>query len=134
MELATQRLATVALLVIGLSHAVQCRAWARFFMMLREKGEAGVLANALLHFWPGLLIASFHDVWTGIPLILTVYGWLLVLKGTLYLLWPPIWLRAMSLVSEANARKFAIAGVPLIAFGFLLGWDLLGSPTAPVAH
>jgi hypothetical protein len=84
MELATQRLATVALLVIGLSHAVQCRAWARFLMMLGEKGEAGVLANALLHFWPGLLIASFHDVWTGIPLILTVYGWLLVLKGTLY--------------------------------------------------
>jgi hypothetical protein len=67
-------------------------------------------------------------------LILTVYGCLLVLKGTLYLLWPPIGLRAMSLVSEANARKFAIAGVPLIAFGLLLGWDLLGSPTAPVAH
>ena len=127
MEAATQKLATMALLVIGLSHIVQCRAWVRFFVMLREKGEAGAIANALFHFWPGLFIVSFHNVWTGTSLTLTVYGWLLVIKGTLYLLWPRIALRGMFLVSEAKARKFAIVGVAMVAFGFLLGWNLVSN-------
>ena len=96
MEIATQKLAAMALVVIGLSHIVQCRAWARFFVMLRERGEAGAIANALFHIWPGLLIACFHNVWTGIPLALTVYAWLLVIKGTLYLLWPSVALRAIA--------------------------------------
>ena len=125
MEAAIQKLAVVALLAIGLSHIVQPRAWVQFFVMLREKGEAGVIANALLHFWPGVLIVSFHNVWRGIPMVLTVYGWLLVVKSTLYLLSPWIGLKGLAMVREEHPRKFAIAGVPMVALALLLAWDLI---------
>lgn len=122
-----QKVAALALLVVGASHVVQGRAWARFFGLLREKREAGVVANALMHFWPGVFIVSFHDVWTGIPAFLTVYGWLLVIKGAVYLLWPSIGLRSLALVREEHAGKFAYAGVPMVALGLALGWHLLGA-------
>jgi hypothetical protein len=46
--------------------------------MLREKGEVGSILNGLLHFPLGALIVSFHNVWHGIPLVVTIMGWGLV--------------------------------------------------------
>jgi len=40
-ESSVEMLAAVYLLVTGLSHILQPRTWARFFIMLREKGEVG---------------------------------------------------------------------------------------------
>ncbi|CAN5550457.1 hypothetical protein BH23ACI1_BH23ACI1_28620 [soil metagenome] len=39
MEVAIQKLAIVVFFVIGLSHIVQSRVWAQFFIDLRSKGE-----------------------------------------------------------------------------------------------
>jgi len=63
------------LLVIGLSHVAQPRAWVEFFVWLRGKGHAGVFVNGFLSLGFGSFIVAFHNVWNGLPVILTLLGW-----------------------------------------------------------
>ena len=80
METSVEKLVALSFLVTGLSHILQPRAWAEFFVLLREKGEVGSLLNGLLHFPMGALIVSFHNVWHGWPLVVTLMGWSLVMR------------------------------------------------------
>jgi len=110
METAIERFTVLSYFVICLSHILQPRAWVRFFVNLREKGDAGIFVVAFLHLPFGLLIVSFHNVWTGIPAVVTVLGWANVLKGTLYFLFPAIGMKSIGRVRMERAHEFVIAG------------------------
>ena len=69
MEMAIERLAMVAFFVTGLSHIAQPRAWAQFFIDLRERGTAGSFIVGFIHFPLGALVVAFHNVFHGIPLV-----------------------------------------------------------------
>lgn len=84
MELAVTKLAIICFFVTGVSHVFQPHIWAQFFRYLYSKGEVGSFLNALLHFPLGVVIASFHNVWHGLPIVLTLIGWGLVLKSFVY--------------------------------------------------
>lgn len=81
MERAVQLLAVIHLLTIGLSHVLAPRAWADFFVGLRERGQAGVFVVAFMSLWFGSIVVAFHPVWSGIPVVLTLLGWAQVLKA-----------------------------------------------------
>jgi len=117
-------LAAIQLGAVGLSHVIAHRAWTSFFIGLRSKGDAGVLCVALLSLGVGSFVVAFHPVWSGIPAALTVYGWLQVLKGTVYLTFPAIGLRKLRVVSEERSRMFVLPGVGLLALAALLAYDL----------
>ena len=125
MEQAVEMLATIHFFVMGLSHILQPQAWARFFVRLREMGDFGNFFNAFLTLGIGSLIVSFHNVWTGIPAVLTVLGWLYVAKGALYFFAPSVGLASIERVSPENARKFVVPGVFLVALSLLLAYSLL---------
>jgi hypothetical protein len=125
MEIAVERLAAICFFVIGLSHIFQTRAWAEFFILLRSKGAAGNFVNALLTLPMGALIVSFHNVWTGIPAVLTLLGWLFVLKSAVAFVYPPLALRSLAAVSVETAWKFAAAGAFLMAYSGLLAYSWL---------
>ena len=61
MERAVQIYAIINLTVIGISHVVRPRVWVDFFVFLRERGEAGVFAVALLNLIFGSIIVAFHN-------------------------------------------------------------------------
>jgi hypothetical protein len=124
-ERSIEMLVALQMFILGLSHIVQHRAWADFFILLREKGAAGNFFNAFLHTGVGTLVVSFHNVWSGIPVVLTVLGWAWVLKGFLYFVVPSIGLRSLRLVSIENSRRFAVAGVFMIFVSGLLAYDLV---------
>ena len=75
MEIAIERLVALSCFVIGLSHIVQPRAWAELFIDWRSKGTTGVFYTGLLHFNIGALVVAFHNVWRGLPMIVTLLGW-----------------------------------------------------------
>ncbi|MHC5114838.1 MAG: hypothetical protein ACYTGP_10475 [Planctomycetota bacterium] len=133
METAVQITFVVCFGAIGLSHLVQPRAWARFFQAVHAKGEAGVFATAMLALMPGAIVVGFHNVWRGIPVVLTVIGWLYVLKATVYLLAPAVGAKTLARVSPDRTLGFRVAGVLMIAVGALLAYDLgtTGSRAAP---
>ena len=93
MERAVEIFALVQFTVIGLSHVFAPRAWVHFFVWLRSKREPGVFVMAFLTLWFGAIIVAFHNVWSGIPLLLTVLGWTNVVKALLYFTFPAIGLR-----------------------------------------
>src|ERR1051325_573255 len=88
MELAITKIAIICFFITGISHITQPRVWAQFFMDMRSKGEVGSFLNALLHFPLGVVIVSFHNVWHGLPMVLTLIGWGLVLKSAIYFVFP----------------------------------------------
>ncbi len=124
MERAIEVLAIIHFTILGLSHIVQPRAWVEFFTLLREKGVAGNFINAFLSLGIGSLVVAFHNVWTGIPVILTVFGWLSVFKAGLYFLVPAAGVKSLENVTPERANRFAIPGVVLLVVAGLLGYSL----------
>ena len=120
MELAIQKLAIVNFLVIGLSHIIQPRAWAQFFIDIREKGATGSFIVAFIHFPLGALIVAFHNVWHGLPMILTFIGYALVLKGLVYFIFPKHGLKSLSRVSLEKSWEFVAGGIFSIGLSGLL--------------
>ncbi len=128
MEVAIQKLAIISFFVIGLSHIFQPRVWAQFFIDLRSKGEIGSFINAFIHFPLGVLIVAFHNVWQGIPMILTIMGYGWVLKGLIYFVFPSFGLKSMSRVSLEKSWEFIIAGIVLVGIGGLLLFSVISKP------
>ena len=88
MEIAIEKFAVICFFLFGISHIVQPRSWAEFFIRLREKGTTGSFINGWIHFPLGALIVAFHNVWQGIPALLTVLGYAWVIKGFIYFVFP----------------------------------------------
>ena len=115
MEIAVEKLVALFFLVTGLSHIFAPRAWIRFFIMLREKGEVGSLLNGLVHFPLGAFIVAFHNVWHGIPMMVTIIGWGLVIKSTIYFVYPRHGVRMLGTVSLERPWHFVVAGAFSVA-------------------
>ena len=121
MEVAVTRLAIICFFIIGVSHIVQSRVWVRFFMELHSKGEVGSFLNALLHFPLGVIIVSFHNVWHGLPVVLTLIGWGLVLKSFIYFVFPQRGVKMLARITREKSWEFVVAGVFSLGIsGFLI--------------
>src|SRR5215211_8352980 len=125
MERAIEIFAVIQLTVIGLSHIVFHRAWAEFFIWLREKGTAGAFANGFTSLAFGSIVVAFHQVWSGIPLVLTIFGLLSVVKAAHCFLLPAAALRSMQRVSLDRSREFVVAGVVSLAIAAVTGYGLV---------
>ena len=111
MERAVEIFAAVQCLVIGLSHVAQPRTWVEFFVRLRGWGRAGVFVNGFLSLSFGSVIVAFHNVWEGLPVVLTILGWAQVVKGLLNFVVPQVGLRTLARVSPERAGEFVVAGL-----------------------
>jgi hypothetical protein len=124
-ETATEVFSAVFLAVIGLSHAIQPRAWVEFFIWLRGKGHAGVFVNGFLSLSFGSFIVAFHNVWNGLPVILTVLGWTQVLKGLVNFVAPQVALWGLNRVSYERAWHFIVAGMFALGLSAVLWYSVL---------
>ena len=124
MEIAIERLVALCCFAVGVSHIVQPRTWAELFMRWREKGNVGGFYTGLLHFQFGAFIVAFHNVWHGIPMIVTLLGWGWVVKGLLYLTYPKHAMKILARVSLERAWEFRIAGTVLVAVSALITYSL----------
>jgi hypothetical protein len=124
MERSVEVLAVILSGVIGLSHILQPKAWAEFFILLRGKGEAGAFLDGFLNLALAGVIIAFHNVWSGIPAVLTVVGWCLLFKSLIRFCAPKLALRMLSRVSVERAWEFQVAGAALVVLAVLLGYGL----------
>jgi hypothetical protein len=126
METAVEKLAAICILVTSLSHIIQPQAWAEFFILLREKGKVGSLLCGLLHFPLGVIIVAFHNVWHGLPIVVTIMGWGFLLKSLLYLIYPAHGMRMLARVSLERSWEFVVAGVLGVVISGLIFYSLAG--------
>lgn len=122
MERAIEIFAGIQFLVIGLSHLVQPRVWVEFFTWLRGKGYAGVFVNGFLSLGFGSIIVAFHNVWNGLPMVLTLIGWAQVIKGLLSFVWPQLGMRGLQRVAPERAGEFRVGGVLFLALAVLMAY------------
>ena len=122
MDRAIEIYAGIQFLVIGLSHLLQPRAWVDFFVVLREKGNAGVFANAFLSLVFGSIIVAFHNVWAGLPMVLTIVGWAQVVKSLVAFVLPQVSMRGLQRVSMERAWEFQVGGVVFLALSGLMAY------------
>ena len=106
--------ATVNFTVVGLSHICQVQAWREFVQKLHSMGEAGAFANGMITLFMGSLIVSFHNIWTGVPVILTLIGWVYILKSTAIFVCPQWNLRSMKNLESNPTLKLRIAGTVML--------------------
>lgn len=106
--------AAINFAVIGLSHILQVQAWRDFFRKLHSMGHVGAFANGMITLFMGSLIVSFHNVWTGAPVVLTLIGWGFILKAAAIFVYPEWNLRSMKKVENSPGLKFRIAGTALL--------------------
>ena len=125
MEHALEIFAIIHLGLMGLSHIVQHRAWAEFFILLRGRGYAGVFVHGFLSLAFGSMILAFHRVWWGIPAVLSVVGVLYLLKTLQCFVFPGISMRTLARVSPARSRMFVAPGVAFLAVAATLTYGLL---------
>ena len=126
MEEAIQKLAAASFFIIGLSHIVQPRLWAEFFIAIRGRGNTGAFINGFIHFPLGAFIVAFHNRWQGIPLVLTLIGWGLVLKGLICFVFPSLAMKSLKRVSVERSWEFVVAGFIAIGISGLFLYSLLG--------
>ena len=96
--------------VIGLSHLFQPQVWVDYFTWLRAKGKVGALLNGLHALTFGSIIVAFHNIWHGLPVLLTIIGWAQVLKGLLNMVVPALGLRTLQRVHSERAWEFQLGG------------------------
>jgi hypothetical protein len=121
---AVQLLAAINFLVIGLSHVFQPRGWAEFFIWLRSKGQAGVFVNGFISLTFGSLVVAFHHVWSGLPIVLTIFGWAQVLKALVSFTAPSVGMKSLERVSVERSHEFIGAGAVLLVLSGLM-WYLV---------
>ena len=111
MERALEIFAVVQLTVIGLSHIFCHRAWAEFFVWLTARGRSGAFANGFMSLAFGSMVVAFHQVWSGLPMVLTIIGVLSLVKAANCFVFPDLALRSMGRVRPERSREFIGAGV-----------------------
>jgi len=67
-------------------------------------------------------------VWEGLPVILTLIGYGLVLKSLVYFVFPKRGLKTLSRVSLERSWEFVVAGVFSIVLSGLLMFVLISKP------
>ena len=125
MDTEVEKLAIISFFLIGVSHIFQPKVWVNFFIGIREKGTTGAFVIAFIHFPLGALIVAFHNIWRGIPLILTLLGYGLLVKGFIYFVFPKFGLRTLERVSLEKSREFDVAGVFSVGIAILLLYSLV---------
>jgi hypothetical protein len=122
MERSVEFLAVILFGVIGLSHIVQHKAWAEFFILLRGNGEGGVFVEGLLNLPLAGIIIGFHNVWSGMPVVLTLVGWCLLFKSLLRFCLPKYGLMLLGRVSVERSWEFQVAGAGLLVIAGFVGY------------
>ena len=124
MERSVEVLAIILFGVLGLSHILQPKAWAEYFILLRGKGEPGAFVDGLLNLPLAGVIIGFHNVWSGRPVVLTLVGWGLLIKSLLRFCLPRYSLMMLARVSVERSWEFQLAGFALLAVTGLLAYGV----------
>jgi uncharacterized protein YjeT (DUF2065 family) len=113
-------LCIASFIILGLSHILQPKAWISFFKLLIKQHLTGSFINGFITLPMGVIIISFHNVWTGVPVLLTVMGWAYILKATIAFCIPSLGLRSMKRVERNNLNEFRIGGIILLIIASVL--------------
>jgi uncharacterized protein YjeT (DUF2065 family) len=106
-------------ILVAISHILHAKRWSDFFQELFQTA-APTFVIGMLTLPLGVVIVCTHNVWRAdLSLIITLYGWAAVFKGSLYLLVPGLIPKLIANRIRKPA-SFAYAGSFLLVLGVLI--------------
>jgi hypothetical protein len=98
------------------------------------KNSALIYLGGIFAFLFGLLIVSFHNVWVaGWPVIITIFGWMGLIKGVWLILFP----NTVTKFTQAYQKKTALIATSLVivlVLGIFLAAKGYGLAYCPLAR
>ena len=126
-ERAVEIFAVIHLALMGVSHIVRHRAWAEFFIVLRNRGYGGVFVHGFLSLGFGSLLVALHRVWSGPAMVLSICGVLYLVNTVQCFMLPELSMRSLNRVSLERSRVFIGAGVAFLVIAAATTWSLATS-------
>jgi hypothetical protein len=130
----TAQIVAIMLIVLGLSNVLWSGTWADMItgsLSSRHPAAMGLLAGAI-GLLLGLLVVLTDPPTNGLLLITLVVGWIMIAKGALWLLVPPLMLRTVPRRGSRAAAIHVAMGLVTTAAGGLLAWAAFGGEPAPM--
>lgn len=110
----------LSLLIFGISLLLRPADWTAWMQALAQRGRAMALTIGSVTLLFGAFIVAFHPIWHGIPMLLTIIGWLAVLEGAVYLLFPQALAIVLRFYLKCPKLALRIGGVLSLAIGLAL--------------
>lgn len=126
MVLAIQFAVGICCFVIGLSMLFHRFDWLAWLDGLRHKGKPETLVIGMTGLFISSLILGFHQVWSGVPLIVTLIGLIGVIEGTVYLLCPSMFPKMLACLVP-HSRFFVLWGILATVLGVIILCEWWGS-------
>ena len=128
MSIVAANVVSWTLLILGLSYLLQARAWARFARTVIDSPQQ-ILPMVLIVLVLGLCVVWTHNVWVlDSPVIVTLMGWVMAIKGTVYLIAPQT-LKFFGRWSEDSLRRYITgAGALVTILGAVLVYESFSAP------
>ncbi len=112
---------TLLIAGVGLSQVIHARLWSELLAPLGQRPATCLLAGTST-FVAGVIVVLGHNVWvTALPVVLTVYGWLMMLKGLGILLNPAAFAKTIAQAKDFP-RMLRMAGVSALVIAALLSY------------
>lgn len=114
-------------LVIGLGILVSPRFYKEMLNKMIDN-EAILFVTGLLVFVIGCFLVAHHNIWIGgWTIIITIFGWLTLLKGLMMMVIPEISIKLYKFI-KISGRQLSVYGVIVFALGIIftyLGYFVL---------
>jgi hypothetical protein len=111
----------VLIATVGLTQVYATERWQAYYHWLSRQGLLGVRLNGLVSLAIGGPIIILHNIWTGPGVLLTLFGWMLVIESALCLIFPGAGLAGLIEIEDAvRARILRFTGFVLIVIGGVL--------------
>jgi hypothetical protein len=109
-------------LVLGLSFLVQARRWNTWIKQIGESAhELHLVLIYALVLLAGLVVVAAHNVWVlDWPVVITVFGWGMAIKGALMLLFTPLVGRLTDSLPANAAGLMRVVGAIWTVLGAIL--------------
>jgi uncharacterized protein YjeT (DUF2065 family) len=111
-------------LLLGLSYMVQASQWAELARdALRYPHQYFPMVMMILVI--GLTVVALHNVWVADwPVVITLFGWIMVLKSMLFLLAPQLMTVFVAWAKASLALWIRVAGLLLATLGAILVYQI----------
>ena len=88
-----------------------------------KKSVAVMYLGGIFAFAIGFLLITFHNIWVkDVSVIITIVGWMALLKGISILVLPKLMMKTMDIFTNVKATTLQIMAACIIALGALLAW------------
>jgi uncharacterized protein YjeT (DUF2065 family) len=116
---------SLMLLILGLSYLFQSEKWARLAKDALDHPHR-YFPMALCILVMGLIIVMTHNIWTlSWPVAVTLFGWIMTIKGIFYLLFPQFTKIFESWSENAMRIYIRSAGIIVTILGAILVYQLI---------